>query len=90
MNLLLLGKAISAQDIIKKSILKLMPTTIDPLVLIMVLLVALIVGLGIFMVYRKYFIGVVYDHSFNISLVVILRYHLVWWVLFLLFVTVLL
>ena len=31
---------------------------------------SLLLGLGIFLVYRKCFIGVVYDHSFNISLVV--------------------
>ncbi len=31
---------------------------------------SLLLGLGIFLVYRKCFIGVVYDYSFNISLVV--------------------
>lgn len=70
MNLLMLAKAISAQDVIKKSIIKLMPSSIDPIVLITVLTVALLVGIGIFMVYRKYFIGVIYDHSYNISLVI--------------------
>ena len=34
------------------------------------LAVSLLLGLGIFLVYRHCFIGVVYDHSFNISLVV--------------------
>ena len=42
----------------------------DPLTLFLTMAVAFLVGLGIFMVYRKCFIGVVYDHSFNISLVI--------------------
>lgn len=57
-------------DIFKKSFLKLMPTTIDPLTLVLTMAVALIVGIGIFFVYRKCFTGVVYDHSFNLSLVI--------------------
>lgn len=57
-------------DIFKKSILKLMPSAIDPLTLFLTLLIAFLVGLGIFYVYRKNFTGVVYDHSFNISLVI--------------------
>lgn len=61
---------VTFQDIFKKSFLKLMPTTIDPFTLVMTLLLALVIGLGIFAVYRKYFIGVVYDHAFNLSLVI--------------------
>ena len=43
----------------------------DPLTLFLTMAVALLVGLGIFFVYKKFFIGVVYDHSFNLSLVII-------------------
>lgn len=57
-------------DIFKKSFLKLLPNTVDPTALVLTMLAALLVGLGIFMVYRKCFIGVVYDHSFNLSLVI--------------------
>lgn len=63
-------EAVTFQNIFKKSFLKLMPTVMDPITLVMTLLLALVVGLGIFAVYRKYFIGVVYDHSFNLSLVI--------------------
>lgn len=62
--------ALSFQDLFKKSILKLIPEQISPVTLFLTMLVALLVGIGIFMVYRKYFIGVVYDHSLNISLVI--------------------
>ena len=46
------------------------PDAIDPWSLVLTLAMSLLLGLGIFLVYRKCFIGVVYDHSFNISLVV--------------------
>ena len=62
--------AFTFQDIIKKSVLKLMPQAIDPVALFLTLLIAFLVGLGIFYVYRKNFMGVVYDHSFSISLVI--------------------
>lgn len=61
---------INFQDVFKKSVLSLFPSTIDPTTLILTLIMALIIGLGIFMVYKRYFIGVVYDHSFNLSLVI--------------------
>jgi len=58
------------QDIIKNSVLKMVPQQLDPLALFLTLLVAFLVGVAIFMVYKKFFVGVVYDHSFNMSLVV--------------------
>ena len=58
------------QDIIKNSVLKMVPQQLDPMAFFLTLLVAFLVGTAIFIVYRKCFIGVVYDHSFNISLVV--------------------
>lgn len=64
------SKSITFQDIFKKSILKLIPEQMDPLTLFLTMAVALLVGLGIFFVYKKFFIGVVYDHSFNLSLVI--------------------
>ena len=54
----------------RTSFLNMFPETIDPWSLVTVLAVSLLLGLGIFLVYRHCFIGVVYDHSFNISLVV--------------------
>ena len=57
-------------DLFKNSFLEIFPDTVAPWDLILTLGVALLLGLGIFVVYRKCFIGVVYDHSFNISLVV--------------------
>lgn len=57
-------------DLFKNSFLRMFPETIDPWNLVTVLAVSLLLGLGIFLVYRRCFIGVVYDHSFNISLVV--------------------
>ena len=57
-------------DMFRNSFLEMFPATIDPWDLILTLGVSLLLGLGIFLVYRKCFIGVVYDHSFNISLVV--------------------
>ena len=57
-------------DMFRNSFLNMFPETIDPWSLVTVLAVSLLLGLGIFLVYRHCFIGVVYDHSFNISLVV--------------------
>ena len=57
-------------DMFRNSFLELFPSTVDPWELILTLSFSLLLGLGIFLVYRKCFIGVVYDHSFNISLVV--------------------
>ena len=57
-------------DLFKKSFLEIFPDAIDPWSLVLTLAMSLLLGLGIFLVYRKCFIGVVYDHSFNISLVV--------------------
>ena len=42
----------------------------DPLTLVLTMAIALLVGLGIFYVYKKFYVGVVYDHTFNISLVI--------------------
>ena len=57
-------------DLFKKTFLEIFPDAIDPWSLVLTLAMSLLLGLGIFLVYRKCFIGVVYDHSFNISLVV--------------------
>ena len=57
-------------DLFKKSFLEMFPDAIDPWSLVLTLAMSLLLGLGIFLVYRKCFIGVVYDYSFNISLVV--------------------
>ena len=57
-------------DLFKKSFLEMFPDALDPWSLVLTLVMSLLLGLGIFLVYRKCFIGVVYDHSFNISLVV--------------------
>ena len=57
-------------DMFRNSFLNMFPETIDPWSLVTVLAMSLLLGLGIFLVYRHCFIGVVYDHSFNISLVV--------------------
>lgn len=57
-------------DMFRNSFLEMFPDTIDPWNLVLTLGMSLLLGLGIFLVYRKCFIGVVYDHSFNISLVV--------------------
>lgn len=58
------------QDLFKKSALELFPNQIEPLTLILTLVIAFLVGMGIFAVYRRYFIGVVYDHALNLSLVI--------------------
>ena len=56
-------------DIFKNSFMKLLPTTVDPWTLVLTMLLALAVGIGIFLVYRKCFLGVVYDHTFNLPAV---------------------
>ncbi len=58
------------QDLFKKSALELFPNQIEPVTLILTLVIAFLVGMGIFWVYRKCFIGVVYDHALNLSLVI--------------------
>ncbi len=58
------------QDLFKKSALELFPSQIEPLTLILTLGIAFLVGLGIFAVYRRCHIGVVYDHALGLSLVV--------------------
>lgn len=58
------------QDLFKKSFLNLFPEQMAPMTLILTLAVAFIIGLGIYFIYRKCFIGVVYDHSFCLSLVI--------------------
>ena len=63
-------KVTTFSDLFKKSFLKAIPQEVDPGTLVVTLLVSLALGIGIFLVYRKCFIGVVYDHSFNLSLVV--------------------
>lgn len=68
--MLLTAETTTFQDLFKKSFLKLVPEQIDPMTLVLTLAVAFLVGMGIFVVYRKCFIGVVYDHSFNLSLVI--------------------
>lgn len=68
--MLLAKDALSFQDVFKKSILKLVPEQMDPLTLVLTMAIALLVGLGIFYVYKKFYVGVVYDHTFNISLVI--------------------
>lgn len=58
------------QDLFKKSALELFPNQIEPVTLILTLVIAFLVGMGIFWVYRRCFIGVVYDHALNLSLVI--------------------
>lgn len=60
----------SFQDLFKKSVLELFPAQIEPLTLILTMGIAFLVGMGIFAVYRRAFLGVVYDHALNLSLVV--------------------
>lgn len=58
------------QDLFKKSTLELFPAQIDAFDLVLTLAVAFVVGMGIFWVYRRAFVGVVYDHALNLSLVI--------------------
>lgn len=48
-------------DMFKNSFLNMFPATIDPWQLIAVLAVSLLIGLVIFAVYHRCFIGVVYE-----------------------------
>ncbi len=57
-------------DMFKKSFLNNFTQESSPMQFIMTLAVALLLGIGIYFVYRRCYIGVVYDHSFNVSLVV--------------------
>lgn len=57
-------------DMFKNSFLNMFPETVDPWQLVAVLAVSLLLGLCIYAVYRRCFMGVVYDHSFAISLVI--------------------
>lgn len=57
-------------DLFKNSFLNMFPETVDPWQLVTVLAVSLLLGLCIYAVYRRCFMGVVYDHSFAISLVI--------------------
>ena len=50
-------------DMFRNSFLEMFPDTIDPWNLVLTLGMSLLLGLGIFLVYRKCFIGVVYDLS---------------------------
>lgn len=61
---------LSFNDLFKKSFLKLVPETMDAGTLVITLAISLLIGMAIYGVYRKCFIGVVYDHTFNVSLVV--------------------
>ena len=68
MNLFVLTTTFS--DMFKKSFLNNFAQESSPAQFLMTLAVALLLGLGIYFVYRRCYIGVVYDHSFNVSLVV--------------------
>lgn len=65
-----MSDVVTFSDIFKKSFMELFPASVDPFILIITMLAAFLIGLGIFMVYRRYFVGVVYDHSFSLSLVI--------------------
>lgn len=58
------------QDLFKNSFLNLFPEQMAPMTLVLTLAIAFAVGMGIYVIYRKCFIGVVYDHSFCLSLVI--------------------
>lgn len=65
-----MDKALSMQDLFKKSIVKLDVFTNSSWVEILVtLVITLIIGLFIFFIYRKTFSGVVYSHNYNVSIV---------------------
>lgn len=57
-------------DMFKKSFLNNYGESFSAPGLVVTLFTALLVGLGIYYIYKRCFIGVVYDHSFNVSLVV--------------------
>ena len=69
MNLTMLTTT-TFSDMFKKSFLNNFTQESSPTEFLLTMAVALLLGLGIFCVYRRCFIGVVYDHSFNISLVI--------------------
>lgn len=57
-------------DLFKKSFLENFEASNDPFGFMVTLAVALLMGLGIYFIYKRCYMGVVYDHSFNVSLVV--------------------
>lgn len=57
-------------DLFKKSVLERFGQSMEPVQFVITLAAALLLGLGIFWIYKRCFTGVVYDHSFNVSLVV--------------------
>ncbi|MBE5949970.1 MAG: DUF4956 domain-containing protein [Lachnospiraceae bacterium] len=68
MNVFVLTTTFS--DMFKKSFLNNFAQESSPAQFLLTLAMALLIGLGIYFVYRRCYIGVVYDHSFNVSLVV--------------------
>jgi len=67
---MILLKATTFTDLFKKSFLKNFGQNMEPMDFLIVLAAALLVGMGIYYIYRRCYVGVVYDHSFNVSLVV--------------------
>ena len=57
-------------DTFKKSFLEKFVSQQSPIQFLITLAVALLVGLGIYYIYKRCYTGVVYDHSFNVSLVI--------------------
>lgn len=65
-----MDKTLSFNDIIKKSVLKLSEfTSLSIAELLSGLIISFLVALFIFYIYKKTFQGVVYSHSYNVSLV---------------------
>ncbi|MDP4179760.1 MAG: DUF4956 domain-containing protein [Bacillota bacterium] len=65
-----MDKALGFNDIIKKSVLKLSDFSRMSLAEIMIgLIISFLVALFIFYIYKKTFRGVVYSHSYNVSLI---------------------
>lgn len=67
---MILLKTTTFSDMFKKSFLENFGQNMSAEGFILALLMALLAGLGIFFIYRRCYPGVVYDHSFNVSLVV--------------------
>lgn len=67
--MILLGTT-TFSDMFKKSFLENFGQNMSAEGFILALLMALLAGLGIFFIYKRCYIGVVYDHSFNVSLVI--------------------
>lgn len=67
---MILLNATTFTDLFKKSFLNNFGQNMEPVDFLIVLAAALLVGMGIYYIYRRCYIGVVYDHSFNVSLVV--------------------